>query len=168
MHAHFNLQGNTSSNASNETKSQRSNPLLKTSKISHSAKDIMKNLKAGANHNNHHSESTSTSSTSNSSMGTGATGKLSLVNNANHMNNLPFIEPSRISQRACGVVYAYATNTHDGLVRAYNEDYVAVVPDLRKPTSLGGNYQAKKVSYFGLFDGHGGNACAQYLRDNLH
>jgi hypothetical protein len=98
MHAHFNLQGNTTSNASNEVKSQRSNPLLKTSKISHSAKDIMKNLKVGANnHNNHHNESTSTSSTSNSSMGTGGTGKISLVNNANHMNHLPFIEPSRIS-----------------------------------------------------------------------
>lgn len=78
------------------------------------------------------------------------------------------IEPSKISNRACGQVYAYATNTHDGLVRAYNEDYIAVVPDLRKPANLGGNYQSKKVSYFGLFDGHGGNGCAQYLRDNLH
>jgi hypothetical protein len=65
-------------------------------------------------------------------------------------------------------VFAYATNTHDGLVRSYNEDYVAVVPDLRKPTNLGGTYQSKKVSYFGLFDGHGGPGCAQYLRDNLH
>jgi serine/threonine protein phosphatase PrpC len=73
---------------------------------------------------------------------------------------IPHIETSRISQKACGSVYAYATNTHDGLVRAYNEDYVAVVPDLRKPSSLGGNYQSKKVSYFGLFDGHGGNICA--------
>jgi hypothetical protein len=135
---------------------------LKTSKISHSAKDIMKNLKAAGT--NHHNESTSTSSTSNSSMGTSANsgvGKMMNLglNNLN-INHLPFIEPSRISQRACGVVHAYATNTHDGLVRAYNEDYVAVVPDLRKPTNLGGNYQSKKVSYFGLFDGHGGNACA--------
>jgi protein phosphatase 2C family protein 2/3 len=54
------------------------------------------------------------------------------------------------------------------LVRAYNEDYIAVVPDLRKPANLGGNYQSKKVSYFGLFDGHGGAGCASYLRDNLH
>ena len=44
------------------------------------------------------------------------------------------------SQRACGQVFAYATNTHDGLVRTYNEDYVAVVPDLRKPSNLGGTY----------------------------
>jgi len=43
-----------------------------------------------------------------------------------------------------------------------------VVPDLRKPANLGGNYQSKKVSYFGLFDGHGGAGCASYLRDNLH
>lgn len=82
MHAHFNMQGNNSNSSNNEPKNQRSNPLLKTSKISHSAKDIMKNLKAaGANNSNnhHHSESTSaTSSTSNSSMGKGAgTGKMS-------------------------------------------------------------------------------------------
>jgi protein phosphatase PTC2/3 len=25
-----------------------------------------------------------------------------------------------------------------------------------------------KSSFFGLYDGHGGAACADYLRDNLH
>ena len=25
-----------------------------------------------------------------------------------------------------------------------------------------------KCSYFGLFDGHGGSGCADFLRDNLH
>jgi len=100
MHAHFNLHGNNSnlSSSGNEQKNQRSNPLLKTSKISHSAKDIMKNLKAAGT--NHHNESTSTSSTSNSSMGTSANsgvGKMMNLglNNLN-INHLPFIEPSRI------------------------------------------------------------------------
>jgi protein phosphatase 2C family protein 2/3 len=63
---------------------------------------------------------------------------------------------------------AYASNTHEGLVRPYNEDFVAVVPDLKKSALSGGTYQCKKVSYFGLFDGHGGNGCASFLRDNLH
>ena len=122
---------------------------MKTSKISHSAKDIIKNLKSGAqagNKNHNDSASTASSIGSNSSMGiggagTGGMGNLGFNNQQLLVSsNLPFIEPSRISQRASGQVYAYATNTHDGLVRAYNEDYVAVVPDLRKPTNLGGNY----------------------------
>ena len=25
-----------------------------------------------------------------------------------------------------------------------------------------------KCSFFGVFDGHGGNTCADFLRDNLH
>jgi serine/threonine protein phosphatase PrpC len=25
-----------------------------------------------------------------------------------------------------------------------------------------------KCSFFGVFDGHGGSSCAQFLRDNLH
>jgi protein phosphatase 2C family protein 2/3 len=78
------------------------------------------------------------------------------------------MDPAQTSNRTCGHVYAYASNAHQGLLRPYNEDFVAVVPELRKPAASGGNYQAKKVSYFGLFDGHGGSGCAHFLRDNLH
>jgi hypothetical protein len=90
MHAHFNLQPN-------EPKNQRSNPLIKTSKISHSAKDIMKNMKAGGQGSTNHNDSTSTNSTSNSSMADMGGGKIKLTGNQMNMSHLPFIEPSRIS-----------------------------------------------------------------------
>ncbi|TNV84054.1 hypothetical protein FGO68_gene10316 [Halteria grandinella] len=149
--------------AKNEaSKQNKTNPLLKTSKISHSAKDLFSNIKQSVKNIQNATVPTIQQQNENQSL-TNKSPQMTITNGI-----FPHIEPSRISQKACGSVYAYATNTHDGLVRAYNEDYVAVVPDLRKPASLGGNYQSKKVSYFGLFDGHGGNICAQFLRDNLH
>jgi hypothetical protein len=51
---------------------------------------------------NNHNESVSTTSTSNSSLAGMGNVKTNLVNNQMNMSHLPFIEPSRISQRACG------------------------------------------------------------------
>lgn len=36
-----------------------------------------------------------------------------------------------------------------------------------KPPGFKGDYWPK-CSFFGIYDGHGGAACADYLRDNLH
>jgi protein phosphatase PTC2/3 len=44
---------------------------------------------------------------------------------------------------------------------------VSIVLDLKKPGAAG-NVQTKKVSFFAVFDGHGGSGCAEFLRDNLH
>jgi protein phosphatase 2C family protein 2/3 len=68
---------------------------------------------------------------------------------------------------------SYAANTHNGIIRTYNEDRISIVLDLKKPsgkTTVTGNPNIanKKVSFFAVFDGHGGSACAEYLRDNLH
>ncbi len=62
---------------------------------------------------------------------------------------------------------AYAANTNQGLVRNYNEDRVSIILNIVKPE----HRQAEtwpKCSFFGVYDGHGGSACAEYLRDNLH
>lgn len=54
---------------------------------------------------------------------------------------------------------AYGANTHNGLVRNYNEDRISIVLDLKKPgVPLGGNDKTppQKIQFFGIFDGHGG------------
>lgn len=61
---------------------------------------------------------------------------------------------------------SYAANTHSGLIRPYNEDRISIVLDLKKPGTTG--TQTSKVSFFAVFDGHGGSGCAEFLRDNLH
>lgn len=56
-------------------------------------------------------------------------------------------------------VRAYGANTHQGLVRNYNEDRVSIV------THFG---MDRASSFFAVYDGHGGTLCADYLRDNMH
>ena len=83
----------------------------------------------------------------------------------------PIIEKAKVSQRPLlPNMVAYGANTHNGLIRNYNEDRISIVLDLKKP---GLNPTSKKqpqfqIQFFAIFDGHGGQGCAEYLRDNLH
>jgi protein phosphatase 2C family protein 2/3 len=69
--------------------------------------------------------------------------------------------------KAAGAVRAYAANTNQGLYRNYNEDRVSIILNIVKPPSRSAETWPK-CSFFGVYDGHGGSACADYLRDNLH
>lgn len=90
----------------------------------------------------------------------------------------PFTSPSlsypttdkvRISRRDNGVIAAYAAITHNGK-REYNEDRVSIIYNIPKPSNYKdtSSHPWPKCSFFGLYDGHGGNGCADYLRNNLH
>ena len=66
-----------------------------------------------------------------------------------------------------GNIKGYGANTYRGLVRNYNEDRVSIIINMAKPE----NYTKKnwpKISFFGIYDGHGGSKCADFLRDTLH
>jgi protein phosphatase 2C family protein 2/3 len=52
-------------------------------------------------------------------------------------------------------------------VRSYNEDRVSIILNIIKPENRK-NETWPKCSFFGVYDGHGGHVCAEYLRDNLH
>jgi len=79
----------------------------------------------------------------------------------------PQVEPTKCSVKENGIVMAYAANTNQGLVRNYNEDRVSIILNISKPTSRGGEAWPR-CSFFGVYDGHGGSACADFLRDHLH
>ena len=76
-------------------------------------------------------------------------------------------EPSKTSKKKMGIIKSYAVNTFQGLVRNYNEDRVSIIVNMSKPR---GYYKKiwPRVSFFGIYDGHGGEMCSEYLRDNLH
>ena len=79
--------------------------------------------------------------------------------------NLP---KHKISTRDFGIIKAYAANTSQGIVRDYNEDRVSIVINMMKPPMCQiDDSEWPRISYFGIFDGHAGNKCAEYLKDNL-
>ena len=77
------------------------------------------------------------------------------------------LSPGKISAKSFGVITSYAANTNQGIVRDYNEDRVSVIINMNKPNYYDSSLPWPKISYFGVFDGHAGNKCAEYLRDNL-
>jgi protein phosphatase 2C family protein 2/3 len=75
---------------------------------------------------------------------------------------------TKCSVKGYGKVMAYAVNTHQGIVRSYNEDRVSIVLNIMKPPNRTSQEEWPKCSFFGVYDGHGGSGCADFLRDQLH
>ena len=80
------------------------------------------------------------------------------------MNNF---QPGRISSKSFGLINAYAANTNQGIDRNYNDDRVKIMINMNRPN----NYRKKApwplISFFAIFDGHNGDHCAEFLRQNL-
>ena len=92
------------------------------------------------------------------------------TNNPITLNNLNLtfqnFESSKISSKSIGIIKAYSANTYQGIIRNYNEDRVSIMLNMAKPKNFNGKWP--KVSFFSIYDGHGGKKCSEYLRDNLH
>ena len=82
-------------------------------------------------------------------------------------NQIENFNTGKISTKSFGVIKSYAANTNQGIVRDYNEDRVSIVINMAMPKNYNNNIPWPKVSYFGIFDGHAGSKCAEFLRDNL-
>ena len=65
-------------------------------------------------------------------------------------------------------ITAYGANTYQGIIRNYNEDRVSIIFNMKPPSSLPPNTQWPKVTFFAIYDGHGGSSCSDFLRDHLH
>ena len=79
---------------------------------------------------------------------------------------MPKLIPARCSYVKNGEVEAYAAVTHEGLIRNYNEDRITIIANATRRIGFTGVWP--QITFFGLYDGHAGNQCANYLRDRLH
>ncbi len=99
------------------------------------------------------------------------------IDGSEQSQGVPRVEPSKVSTKKIGIVKAYAANTHQGIIRFsseitsenrnYNEDRVAIILNIIKPANKK-TASWPKCALFGIYDGHGGAACADFLRDSLH
>lgn len=58
---------------------------------------------------------------------------------------------------------AFGAESDQGLVRLHNEDRVSVIQKVRRRDEA----EDKDCAMFGLFDGHGGGGCADFLKEEL-
>jgi serine/threonine protein phosphatase PrpC len=93
------------------------------------------------------------------------------INNNPKNNFYANLNNVRISHKSFGIIQAYSTITTKGK-RDYNEDRVSIIYNIPKPPgyleSKNNNIPWPNCSFFGLYDGHGGNRACDFLRDNLH
>ena len=53
-------------------------------------------------------------------------------------------------------------------MRNYNEDRVSIILNIIRPDNKKNVTDWPDCSFFAIYDGHGGEKCPEFLRDNLH
>ena len=96
--------------------------------------------------------------------------KTATLMTVNTLAKLPYSEypEAEYSHKPFYNISGYAFNSYNGKVRSYNEDRTKIVVDFQKTIIVNGKPITPRISYFGVFDGHGGKGCSDFLRDNLH
>ena len=81
--------------------------------------------------------------------------------------NLPYEQYPNVefSKQPFMNIAGYGFNSYNGKVKNYNEDRVKVIPQYQLKNSKN---KVLNVSYFSVFDGHSGNKCSDFLRENMH
>lgn len=83
-------------------------------------------------------------------------------------SELPNFEKSKYSDKSYGVVKAFGVCTNQGLMRDCNEDRVSIVLNILPSSSKAKQEKWPVCNFFGVYDGHAGEKCAEFLRKNLH
>ena len=87
----------------------------------------------------------------------------------NMLSNLPYSDYSQAeySQKAFYNISAYGFNSYSGTEKEHNEDRIKVIVNYQKTYTVNNKQISPNISYFGIFDGHGGDACSNFLKDKL-
>ena len=88
------------------------------------------------------------------------------------LDSVQEIPNNETSNDSFDIISAFGCNSYNGLVRHYNEDKIKIIIDVNNNTQIfnfpSNNLNNLKVSYFAIFDGHGGDKCCEFLKNNFH
>ena len=95
--------------------------------------------------------------------------KTATLMTVNTLSTLPYSEYSKAeySQQPFYNISGYAFNSYNGTEKSYNEDRTKVIINYPKQLIANGKTISPHISYFGVFDGHGGEACSNFLKEKL-
>ena len=174
---------NNSSNQQIENQNKCSNNLNNNI----SKNNIDNNLNSShTSNNNNNNKNNNTLKSNNNLNNSHNKNMLNLNNNSNNINikkstdlsisrlcnlefeNFPKVE---INSNPFLKISGYGANTYNGIARNYNEDRLKIILDYklnRIITDSNGKMVNPQISYFAIYDGHGGNKCSNFLQENLH
>ena len=81
-----------------------------------------------------------------------------------YYNNYPMAE---FSKQNFFNISGYGSNSYNGKKKSYNEDKIKIRYKEEKIYKVNGKDYKAYISYFGLFDGHGGEICSKFLKQYL-
>ena len=83
--------------------------------------------------------------------------------------NLPYNEYPRaeFSTKPFFNISGFGSNSYNGKIKSYNEDMAKIIVNYQKNINPTDQLFAPNISYFGIFDGHGGDKCSKFLKKNL-
>ena len=79
----------------------------------------------------------------------------------------PNSKNEQIKENPFSIIESYCMNSYKGLCKDINEDNIISLINIKKPENYIKSWP-NFLSYFGIFDGHCGITCSEYLKKNLH
>ena len=95
------------------------------------------------------------------------TKKSATLMTVNSLANIPYHEYPRVefSSQPFFNICGYGSNSYNGKIKNYNEDMNKNIVNYPKKFVV--NNFTPNISYFGVFDGHGGDKCSKFLKENF-
>ena len=84
-----------------------------------------------------------------------------------HYPNYPQVQ---LSSNPIGKISAFAFNSYHGIAKIFNEDTIKVIVDYKLNKvikDINGNIINPTISYFAIYDGHGGDKCSIFLKEKF-
>jgi hypothetical protein len=98
-----------------------------------------------------------------------ATKKSATLMTVNSLANLPYNAYPQVefSTKPFFNIAGYGSNSYNGKIKSYNEDMAKTIINYQKKIVVNNQTYQPHISYFGVFDGHGGDKCSKFLKQSL-